>query len=382
MDTNKNKPNVFKNSMDLVSNDRKAALEANNLKIKDSLMEVQQILRENNERDYVDPDTGHRIVNASNEKVWVSQNVAFVFASGAVFDKNDKAFMDSVIDFFNANNDSYLPCAFKVYPYQTDIIQKFEKLEAIGNGNYHMCCFVLCYATDEDLIDSPEPMFCRRGICEHLVDTVEIRDEISRFMGLYGFTKEIYKQPSSVSRIGSRDNKTGADVKIGYDAEVDFDSPINRELMTNLKTKESTTGKRIRINGNVNGKRSYPRTKNARNGIGKDITNQIAADSYVSYTMPTDTVGANVRINDNIETRLKAEENKIPRYEVFKKDTIEDNQREYTQDGAGKCASLVKSDIGEYHENIQMPSDFVRGERMKQLHKNNGDFSYINYGRR
>ena len=71
MDTNKNKPNVFKNSMDLVSNDRKAALEANNLKIKDSLMEVQQILKENNERDYVDPDTGHRIVNASNEKVWV-----------------------------------------------------------------------------------------------------------------------------------------------------------------------------------------------------------------------------------------------------------------------------------------------------------------------
>ena len=382
MDTKKNNNIAFKNSMDLVSMDKARALEKTTNKIRENLNEVQQILKENNEKEYIDPSNGNRIVNASNDKVWVSQNVAFVFATGAIFDKNDKSFMDSVIDFFNHNNDSYLPCSCKVYPYASDIIKKFEKLEAIGNGNYHMCCFVICYAERDDLENAPEPMFSHRGISEHLIDAVDIRDEISRFMSLYGFTKEIYKQPSSVSRIGKRDNKTGTDVKIGYDAEVDFDSPINRELMTNIKTKESTTGKRTRIISHVNGKRSYPRTNNTRNGPGKDITNQIASDQYVSYTMPTDTLGGSVKINDNLQTRLQANENKIPTYELFKKDTIEDNKREYNRTDVGKCAAFVSTDIGESHDNIQMPSDYVRGERMKQLHKNNGDFSYISYGRR
>ena len=375
---------AFKNSMDLVSKDRETAIEKNNLRIKDSLMEVQNILREKNEKDYIDPNTGHKIVNASNARVWVAQNVAFVFATGAIFDKNDKQFLDSVIDFFNDKNNSYLPCSFNSYPYSSDIIKKFEKLEAIGNGNYHMCCFVVCYAKKDDLKDAPEPMFTRRGITEHMIDMVEIRDEISRFMGLYGFTKEIYVQPSSVSKIGKRDNKTNTDIKVGYDLEIDFESPINRELMSNIKTKDNTVGTRTRINGNVNGKRSYPRIKNARNGIGKDITNQIEADQYVSYTMPTDTVGANVRINDTLETRLKAQENKIPKYELFKDDKMETTKEKDDEEDIHISLhdAVISSEIGQEHNEIQMPSDFIRGERMKQLHKNNGDFNYISYGRR
>ena len=383
MDKNNNTQTNFKNTMNLVSNDRKKALEKNNELIKNNLMEVQQILRENNDKEYVDPDTGHRIVNASPEKVWVSQNVAFVFATGAIFDKNDKQFLDSVIDFFNHNNNSYLPCSFNSYPYSSDIIKKFEKLEGIGNGNYHMCCFVVCYAVDADLTLAPEPMFMRRGITEHLIDMTEIRDEMSRFMSLYGFTKEVYVQPSSVSRIGKRDNKTGTDVKLGYDAEIDFDSPINRELMTNIKTKESTVGKRIRISGNVNGKRSFPKAKNARNGYGRDITNQIAEDSVISYTMPTEKLGANVRINENIETRLNADRTQIPSYELFESNKIkEPDTQSSIENSGGRCGALIKSEIGESHDSIQMPTDYIRGERMKQLHKNNGDLSYISYGRR
>lgn len=376
MDAKKYKSMNLQNSIGLISNDRKKALEANNEDIKNSIMEVQQILKENNDKEYIDKETGDKIVNATQDKIWVSQNVAFIFSTGAVFDKNDKLFMDSVVDFFDNKNNSYLPCAFKIYPYSSDVIKKFENLESIGNGNYHMCCFIICYADDTALKYFPEPMFSRRGICEHMIDDIEIRDEISRMMGLYGFTKEVFVQPSSVSKIGKRDNKTLPDIKLQYNSEIDYGSPINRELMSNLKTKDSTIGTRTRINGNVNGKRSYPKIKNARNNIGNDITNRINADKYVSYTMPTDKLGVNVKINDNMETRINSENNGPQEYKLF--DTNEAGITEETNKYKGLSTANFIDTTGD----IQEPSTYARNEKMKQLHKNNGDFRYINYGRR
>lgn len=375
MDSKKPKTMNLQNSIGLISDDKKKALIANNENIKQNLMEVQQILKENNEKEYIDPNTGDKIVNATQDRIWVAQNVAFIFSTGAVFDKNDKSFLDSVIDFFNNKNDSYLPCSFKTYPYSSDIVKKFESLEAIGNGNYHMCCFVICYADNEALEYFPEPMFSHRGICEHMVDDIEIRDEISRMMGLYGFTKEVFIQPSSVSKIGKRDNKTLPDIKLQYNTEIDYGSATNRELMSNIKTKENTIGTRTRICGNVNGKRSYPKIKNARNNIGNDVINRINADKYVSYTMPTEKLGINVKINDTYETRINSENNGPQKYELF--DTNNNTDEKTTKYNGLSTANFIDTS-----SDIQAPSDYARNNKMKQLHKNNGDFRYINYGRR
>lgn len=393
MDVN-NEPVInFKNSMGLISNDRQMALEAATESIKNSIMEVQTIIEENNDTDYLDPDTGHKIVNATDNKIWVAQNVAFIFSTGAIFDKNDKAFLDSVIDFFNSNNNSYLPCVYKTYSYTSDVIQKFEKLEAIGNGNYHMVCFIICYATNETLPFAPESMFSHRGICESLIDDTEIRDEISRLMGLYGFTKQIYIQPSSVSKIGSRDNKTLPDIKLQYDTEIEYNEPTNRELMSNLKTKESTIGTRSNIKGTVNGQRTYPRAKHQRIGIGNDITNRIAADQIESYTMPTETLGINIRINNDLESRLKSTE-RTNQFKVFDTEQagISETIQKDNQDNSmpeemkhGKYNHLMDTTFFDTSGDIPEPSNFMREEqnrRMEQLNKNNGDFRYINYGRR
>lgn len=374
------KPINFKNSLDLVSNDRLKALERNNEYIKENLMEVENIINESNDKEYIDPKTGYKIANADAGKIWVSKNVAFIFATGAIFDKNDKLFVDSVIDFFNSDNNSYLPCEFKTYAYTSDVIKKFENLEAIGNGNYHICCFVLCYADKEFLKLSPEPMFKRRGICEHLIDETEIRDEISRLMSLYGFTKVQYAQPSSVSRIGKRDNKTQVDVKLQYESEIDYASPNNRELLSSLKTKDELMGTRSRIIRKADGKRSFPKIKDKRHTIKNDITNRIDGDKYISYTMPTDILGGNVRINNNLEMRLNsAEINKQPEYQIYNKEPEPDDR---FKDMNNRCNGLIKAEFVDKNTDIQMPTNYTRKEEILKLHKNNGDMEYISYGRR
>ena len=364
----------FQNDININSTDKQQALNTRAEHIEKELNEVQQILKETNDKIYIDPNTGDQIVNASNEKVWFAQNVCFIFSTGAIFDKNDKLFLDSVIDFFNNKNESYLPCEMKTYPYSSDIIQKFENLEAIGNGNYHMCCFVVCYADDQTLLKFPEPMFSHRGICEHLIDQTEIRDEIMRFMGLYGFTKKKYYQPSSVSKLSQRDATTLPETKLQYETTIDFDSATNRELMTNIKTKDSCIGKRTRIRSNINGKRGYPRIEDGRNRTKRDITNQIANDQYIPYNIQNDVIGANVRINDITNTRMNMIDEQKKKHNYY--DTGNKNE----------CNPFEMAKEVQQPSTYDKQSIYDKNNKMRQLYKNNAIATnggkHINYGKR
>ena len=373
----------FQNDININSNDKQIALNNRANHIEKELKEVQQILTETSEKIYIDPNTGEQIVNASKDKIWFAQNVCFIFSTGAIFDRNDKMFLDSVIDFFNSNNESYLPCEMKTYSYSTDIIQKFENIEAIGNGNYHMCCFVVCYADNNTLDKFPEPMFSHRGICEHLIDQTEIRDEIMRFMSLYGFTKKQYYQPSSVNKLSQRDMSTLPDTKLQYDTNIDYDSATNRELMANIKTKDSTIGKRTRIKGNVNGKRGYPRIEDGRNRAKRDITNQIANDQYIPYNIQNDVVGANVRINDITNTRMNMLDEQRQKQKYYDTGSKNDNN-------PFESSQVIQQPTGHENNNITNigninQSIFNTTNKMAQLSKNNitnNGAKYINYGKR
>lgn len=309
------------NSFSIISEDREKAKDLETNYLKQHLIQVSDIINKQNESNYVDPNNGYPIANATPEKVWFSQNVFLVFATGAVFDKNDKQLLTEIYSYFDNQGDEYLGCRVQTYSYETDFVKKLEKTQAIANGNYHICCFVIVYANTDDLKDAPEKLFGYRGVVEHLITHTEIRDEMIRLMTNYGFCKVIQYQPSAPKQIGRNDANTLPDTKIQYDSNIEYDSATARELFSNMKTKSSVVGARSRINGNVNGLRSYPRRyKNKNAGYRGDQTkNKIDNENYVSYNLPTDKLGVSIKINDPLQTRINniAENDQMQVYDLY-----------------------------------------------------------------
>ncbi len=396
---NDDEDNTFKfgNSLDINSKDKQEALKKYNETVKKSLIEVGDILEKNNDKTYIDPKTGDKIVNANDSKIWFAQNIVLIFSYGAVFDKNDREFLNMILSYFDNKKNSYLPCAFKTYSYDTDIIKKFENLEGIGNGNYHICCFVICYADESLLKFSPEPLFSHRGICESLIETVELRDEIIRFMEAYGFTKQVYYQPASISKISERDDKTCSDIKFNYNKDVDYNSPTNRELFNNLKDKDEIIGTRTRINGNVDGRRSYPRkykNKNIHERNSKDLAQRITLNQQIQ-TFPTDKLGGNVKINNDLETRINSLNKGPQKYNVYKTADKQPQAQTFGELGNeipkyitdDNNDTAIKEDkkyniLFEPRKEIQTASNYANKQKLNMLNKNYGDFAPIINGRR
>lgn len=309
------------NSFSIISEDKEKAKELETNYLKQHLIQVNDIIDKMNESTYIDPKNGYPIANATPERIWFSQNVFLVFATGAVFDKNDKQLLNEIYNYFDDKSEEYLACEVKTYSYETDFIKKLEQTQAIANGNYHICCFVVVYADKDNLENAPEKLFSFRGVVEHLISHTEIRDEMIRLMTNYGFSKVVQYQPSAAKYIGRNDANTLPDTKLQYDSNIEYDSATARELFSNIKSKESIVGTRTRINGNVNGLRSYPRRyKNKNAGYRGDQTkDKIDNDNYISYYLPTDKLGVSVKINDPLQTRINniAEKDQMQVYELY-----------------------------------------------------------------
>ena len=309
------------NSFSIISEDKEKAKELETNYLKQHLIQVNDIINKQNESSYIDPNNGYPIANATPERVWFSQNVFLVFATGAVFDKNDKQLLNEIYSYFDDKSEEYLACKVKTYSYETDFIKKLEQTQAIANGNYHICCFVVVYADKDNLENAPEKLFSFRGVVEHLISHTEIRDEMIRLMTNYGFSKVVQYQPSAAKYIGRNDANTLPDTKLQYNSNIEYDSATARELFSNMKSKESIVGTRTRINGNVNGLRSYPRRyKNKNAGYRGDQTkDKIDNDNYISYYLPTDKLGVSVKINDPLQTRINniAEKDQMQVYDLY-----------------------------------------------------------------
>ena len=337
----------------LVSEEREKAKYKTEQYLKQHLHEVNDIIKTKSKTNFIDYRTGDEIANANDNNIWFSMNILIIFTTGAIFDSNDKAFLDEVMTYFDNRNSEYLGCQAVVYSYNTDIVQKFENLYALANGNYHICMFVICYADQEDLKLAPENTFTHRGIVNCLLEQQEIKNEMIRLMLNYGFTKVNKYQPNTATHIGANDNTTLPDIKIQFDSNIEYDSATNRELFSNLKNHDSIMGSRTRINGSVDGIRSHPRKFRSKliGNRGENTENHIHNDNYISYTFPDSKLGINNRMDERIDTRLT---NETPTYEIYDKTTenLPDEPFEYTLPGI----SNIKQDFNLNKSQIQMPS--------------------------
>lgn len=158
--------------------------------------------------DYYKNSKGAQIVNASREKIWFARSVAFVFALGRIYDSDDDAKMQAIMNYFNDEGDhAYLENHYRVESYQSSpLVQEIEKRLRLGNGNYHVVMVPIVYADDSMLAEAPEPQFKRKGILDKYTSWEAITDYMKDMIVRYGFVVKIDRPPTQTSNeIGSTD---------------------------------------------------------------------------------------------------------------------------------------------------------------------------------
>lgn len=151
---------------------------------------------------------GAPIVNASRERIWFARSVAFVFALGRIYDDDDDAKMQAIMNYFNDEGDhAYLENHYRVESYSTSpLVQEIEKRLRLGNGNYHVVMVPIVYAEDNMLDQAPESQFKRKGILDKYTSWESITDYMKDMIVRYGLVVKMDRPRTQTSHeIGSTD---------------------------------------------------------------------------------------------------------------------------------------------------------------------------------
>lgn len=187
-----------------------------------------------------DPD-GALILNASPENMWFSENVAFVFGIGCIYDEEDETLMNTILSCFNNSRDSgFFMNHYRVESYDTSaLIQEIEKKLKITNGNYHVFMVPIVTADGEALKKAPEGQFSRKGIVNKFMKWQTITAYMQEMMAKYGLITELRREHEEYSwEMGQeglatrRSNKD--DVECKFDIDADPDGRVMMEIEKNL----------------------------------------------------------------------------------------------------------------------------------------------------
>lgn len=149
---------------------------------------------------------GAPIVNVTNDKIWFARSVAFVFALGRIYDEEDDAKMQAIMNYFNDDGDhAYLENHYRVESYQSSpLVQEIEKRLRLGSGNYHVVMVPIVYADDKMLEQAPEPQFKRKGILDKYTSWEAITDYMKDMIVRYGLVVRLERPRTQTSHeIGS-----------------------------------------------------------------------------------------------------------------------------------------------------------------------------------
>lgn len=309
-------------------------------KLNRELDEVQTIIQ--NEKIYNDPDTGKKILNANKDKIWFSDNICLIISTGKIFDSKDKYILQKFIDLFDINASVYLKCEYMVYDYNNDLIKSLEKLNQLDNGNYHVCLFVIVYATDKKILkEAPEPIFSEGGFVEYRIEKKDIFDTLIGFLEKYGFVAENAIDKCSEDKYRTningklkvKDSNLEYEDMMKFEQNIDWNDPTNRKLFSDIDSKaqidDFATRQRIRNDNRV--RTGYSPGHSNRNKI--PLSQRIREDSIAFTTIPTNKTSINSRAEDMMQLKVN---NKIPEFQLFNQDnTYKDSENIYGVDGFG-----------------------------------------------
>lgn len=258
---------------------------------------------------------GFPILNPTQGQIWFSRNVAFVFALGRIYDKEDDAKMAAIMSYFNDNNENaYLDNHIRIDSFNSSpLIQEIERKLRIGNGNYHVFMVPLVYADEKDLQYAPEPQFKRKGIVDKYVSWDSIITFMKEMIVRYGLITRVDRTPTTTSHeIGSTDlPEEPYEIKPSsrYDEQTKFNYNGLNENIEVMSTIDDTLRIKEELNAvhdprNRQGKmdRKGDSTGHFNNAPRKSLYSQMYGD--MSRNMKYDTIpgtmkGVTLRLDDN-----------------------------------------------------------------------------------
>jgi hypothetical protein len=182
------------NTFSFQSDYRIAVNEANDKDLIDSSNQLLENM-EKKHTELVYTDDGTKIINAYEDRTWFAKNIAFIFAMGRIYDHDDEINMDNILRMFDDKNnmqgtDGRFLNYFKILPFTDSQVKKIESRVAVGNGNYHIMCFIVVTAKEDQLESSPEFLFSKRGVVLKLASWNDIHKFLNSMMIKYGLLPE------------------------------------------------------------------------------------------------------------------------------------------------------------------------------------------------
>jgi len=122
---------------------------------------------------------------------WFKNNVAFIFSKGCIFNEDDIANMQDVLNVFidDHNGTRFLDNIYKILDYENDMIKSIENQMAIGNGNYHILLVTLVL-NDADITKAPEIQYMKVGLIQKYMNWKQINDIVTESLAKYGVVSE------------------------------------------------------------------------------------------------------------------------------------------------------------------------------------------------
>lgn len=127
----------------------------------------------------------------SEDSIWFSNNVFFIFSSGCIFSEDDKRRLDGILTLFKSRGNSrYLMNKVMYANYENDKMRSVENKLAIVNGNYHICAVIGVYES-ADITKAPEPSLARHGLISYHFSWDDIQTTIIEYIKKYGYDAKI-----------------------------------------------------------------------------------------------------------------------------------------------------------------------------------------------
>lgn len=320
-------------------------------------------------------------INENQEKIWFWKNISFIFSIGTVFEDNDRLLLNRFLGMFDKTQAAFLPNLFMVYDWTDERIKKFESLQKIGNGNYHILLIIYNTADSSELSKAPESLYKQPQLIKLFVNIEDIVTYLCDVINKYGAIKSLMTDTVSnllklrdskvkiqTARIGnptSFNPRSTNPIRLTKEGYLDINANDTFELINPEQDLNDFAPHRDALrpadlgitDSDVYSRRQVKTVqRETLTNTGKDVKrskgkfglySQIHGTQDIGATYVDSTVkGGMMRVNTYYRSLSDQEEN--PNYKVYKTDKDE-------KGGKDRIQYLYESDINEIDKREEIP---------------------------
>ena len=131
-------------------------------------------------------------LNENQNRLWFWNYVGFLFAEGIILERENRVIFNEVLEYFNKDNQAFLPNVYKILNYNDPVIKSIEKSYNIDNGNYHFLLIPFVMTNNPEILNkAPEHAYKKYGPIDVFTDINKIVSYMCEAMYKYGTMKNL-----------------------------------------------------------------------------------------------------------------------------------------------------------------------------------------------